>query len=288
MDEIIETLHHAAEELLEWAEELNGYVGKGTHDAATLARVSQLLGSMCTNLGKVHDALAKNESRPDANDSPFDLMVKRVLGSRYSQASTELERFVREHRKTFERLKVPAAVIDRVIDALEVEMKPGGASDVEKPQGVEAWGADGVTQGGANPAHPKSPVVAIIREFRDLVCEISKVSDVAALLATSDLVGGIVQGVAGTALIVVDVTTVAAVAPHDISGWVLLKGVKSVMSGVSMVRKGLGRLREAWGSFRNRQAAAEKQKGLRDEAQKSRFRLGEKPEEGRDGGGEGG
>ena len=100
-------------------------------------------------------------------------------------------------------------------------------------------------------------MLSTIAEFRDLVCEIAHDPNLGAILASPQLLGAIVSGMIGVAVVIVDVTGAAAVAPHDWTGWTLVKAVKSVWSGVSRIRRAVGTIRETLVSIKKSRATDE-------------------------------
>jgi hypothetical protein len=83
------------------------------------------------------------------------------------------------------------------------------------------------------------------------------------------MLGAVVSGTAGVALVIVDITTAASVGPHDVTGWVIFKAVKSVCSGVTKVRSAIGTLRDGWNSIKARLKAEEDQKILKKKSGKA-------------------
>ena len=222
--ELIDQLHTAAQELFHHASEL----GDSLDSPSALPRAQELLKTLCETLKKVHGLLGEP-------NSPLHWLVERVSGTALADTLGRTKQFLEEHRKTLVDLKVPPKLLDEVIGNLSVQVKGAGPENLATPQGIIA-----------------KDVLAAVAECRDAVCPLSQITEFAQDVLTPAVLKHVVNAVAGTALIVVDVTAAAATAPHDWTGWVLLKAIKSTASGVSRIRDAVGPLKEAvkrWGSL---------------------------------------
>lgn len=244
VDEILRELNELASDLLKDSEAIDGYLKKGTEGAVkALEQIKALLNRLCKALTKIHKLLTGSPKR-----SPLEELVRRVGASQHSDTPAKLKRFLREHRTSIQRLGVSPAIVNRLIDALEEEVDGIGPNGLANPQTLES-----------------ASVLGTIREFRDLVCKIAQSPNLDALIKAPGMLRAVVTGVGGTALIVVDVTGAAMVAPHDWTGWTLVKAVKSVWAGVTMVRKAIKTLNEIWDSINPGPTAAERRARMRVE-----------------------
>jgi hypothetical protein len=215
--ELIDQLHKAAQELFQHASEL----GDSLDSPSALPRAQELLKTLCDTLEKVHGFLGEP-------NSPLHWLVERVSGTALADTLGRTKQFLEEHRKTLIDLKVPPKLIDQVIGNLSVQVEGAGPENLATPQGIVA-----------------KDVLAAVAECRDAVCALSRITEFAEDVLTPEVLKHVVDAVAGTALVIVDVTTAAATAPHDWTGWVLLKAIKSTASGVSRIRRAVGPLKDA-------------------------------------------
>ncbi|MBX3027866.1 hypothetical protein KF840_23480 [bacterium] len=227
----VEELHRIAVELLRNGEELQNILDR-KDSPGLLERIPSLLSALCETVSRLHELLG------DPN-SPLADVVRRAAGIQYS-AVGHLERFLTEHSNTLKSLGISPVFVDRVRDVLREQVDARGEHDLENPEILDP------------------EVVEIVRDFSTLVCEVSRIPEV-----TREMLEGVAEGVIGTALVVVDITSAATVAPHDFTGWTLVKVIKSVWSGTTKIRRAIGRLKEAIAFFRGHKETERRQAELK-------------------------
>jgi hypothetical protein len=229
---LLEELNRLALELLENAEAMQQYVEKTEDLTKGIDQIQKWLEGFCRTLGRVVGLLTHPES-------PLPLLVQQAGGISVIDDLGRLQVFLDDHRVVLTRLGVPAGAVDKAIDALKEAVSPGGEADLKKPQTFDA------------------DILGTLTEFKDLVCEIAHSTLLKGAAETRELLLGVISGVIGTALVVVDVTTAAAALPHGGLGfWVGFKLVKSVWSGVNKVRKAIGTIKDKWASIKQRAISA--------------------------------
>lgn len=241
MDDIIKELNKLALEILETAEVFDKPL-KDTTEA--LERLETALKKLCAALERICTLLEKAKS-------PLRWLVNKADQVAYSVPLRTVVQFLREHRKAIEAVCGKGKFTKRVMDALDGEVRAGGSNQLDKPQDIDL-----------------DRVLDPLREFRNLICEIAHSAGLKALIAAPEMLKAIVSGTAGVALVVLDITTAAAVAPHDLTGWVIFKAVKSVWSGVTKVRKAIGKLKDGWASIKAKLTAAKGLENLKKNAGK--------------------
>ena len=241
MEELIAQLNALATELLGAATEISDNLND--RSPAALSRATALLGKLCSGLTKTHELLARS-------DSPLAYLVRRVAGSKLADALDRAQEFLDEHAEALLKLKLPKKKVDQVIKDLKELVTGPGPENLEHAQTILDKPAN-LDLAMAPPATYKEEILNELAAFRDLVCGLSTVGELAGTILSPPVLKAVAEGVAGVAVVVVDVTGAAAVAPSDITGWVLVKAVKSTWSGVKMIRKSVNVLRDAWGNLQS-------------------------------------
>jgi hypothetical protein len=222
IDPILQALNKLAAELLEKAEALSGPI-ENTAEAAE--KIRAVLDGACDALSTVHKLLS-------GSGSPLPEIERRMGGTLHAAPLVRLREFLDEHRDAIRAVTLNSrrveGTIDRLLALLNEDVDRGGQHELDKG---ELWEGSG-------------PVLGTIAEFRDLVCEVAHDPNLGAILASPQLPSAIVSGMIGTAVVIVDVTGAAAVAPHDWTGWTLVRAVKSVWSGISRIRPAVSTIRE--------------------------------------------
>ena len=225
MDEfdLIAKLHEAAKDLLTQADELDRLASPRDASDDAITRIKEKLQQLCEGLGRVHTALSFPSALPE--------LARRVNGLPIGDALKRVDKFIDEHRTAIQRLGLTdaARAIEMAVKQLQEVSKEGFAQS-------EAFGEAEVQK-----------VLRIVGDFRDIVCRLSRTAEFAELLATPECLKAVAQGATGTAIVVIDVTGLMTVAPHDFTGWTLIKAVKSVSSGVSMVKRSWQKLSKLFG-----------------------------------------
>jgi hypothetical protein len=127
---------------------------------------------------------------------------------------------------------------------------------------VEAGGEHAIDQPEAFPSNDTG--VGTIANFQRLVCEIANSQLLAQALEVPDILRDVLDGVIGTAIVVIDITGAATAIHTGVwDGWVFVKAAKSVWSGVTKVQKAYNGLREKWDVFKSRQETAKRQADLK-------------------------
>ena len=230
--DLIQLLHEVVTELLKSAEELDGILEKegDTPSVEAVKRVGALLKTMCEALSRAHEILSRASS-------PLQVVVDRInyLEMKVSAASGDLATFLSEHRDFIQKSTgVSPAMLKTVIDALDNQCKQSG-SKLDEPHAFDSNG-----------------VLGALESLRDITCQISQVADDLQLIWDPDLLRSVVKGVIGSCVIVTDVT--AAASAPDVTGFVLLKAIKSTVAGTSMVVNAVKDVRSRWTEWRLRVA----------------------------------
>ena len=245
MDHWIDILNEAAKELLENAHDLEKAINQASQNPKALKKH---LERICKTLSKVIDQLEKKNSL-------LRKLVNKLGGTRVSHGRDKLEKYLEDHRKAFEKLRIPPKLIDDIIASLRGEAERGDNA-LDQPQTLDV-----------------NDVIQPLKVLRDLVCEIA--SDIELALSAPELIEQVVKGVIGAATVVVDVTGAMSAGPHDPTGWVLVKAVKSVWGGVRMVGRATSEIKGMIDRFRKKKGQEhtdEQQRRLRDKAPKNPFK----------------
>lgn len=236
MDDLIGYLHKLASEMLEQANELGADLD--VPPPGWLEKAQTALDKLCSTLTNLHEAL----ERPS---SPLLELVRRVDGVRLSEGFDRVKQFLDEHQSAIQALGVDSERAKRIVEGLKELVTGDGTENIETPQTVKQRPTNGTEESSSRTVYAEE-VIESLAEFRDLVCYLSKAAEFAGDVLTPQVLKAVAEGTAGVALIVVDVTGAVTVAPHDLTGWVLVKAVKSTVSGFKMAKKATGVLRDAY------------------------------------------
>jgi hypothetical protein len=224
IDSIVAGLHKVASELLAAATHLNDTVKE--HGVIDVSDAQERLTTICTQLDDVYALLTDRAS-------PLAELVRNVDKTQVSAAIEKAEAFLEEHRAVLEKLGLKGRLLEQATHDIE-EQITNRKSDtyLEAPQGL--------TEG---------PVLEILKQFRSLVCKLSKLAEFMDQVIDAGLIKEVVSGVMGVATIVVDVTGAVTVGPHVPTLWVFVKAIKSTWSGFHRVRRAVHRLTEAISTY---------------------------------------
>lgn len=236
MDDLIEYLHKLASEMLEQANELGADLD--VPPPGWLERAQTALDKLCSTLTRLHEAL----ERPG---SPLLELVRRVDGARLSEGFDRVKQFLDEHQGVIQALGVNPERAKRIIEGLKELVTGDGTENIETPQTIKRRPTNGTEESSSRTVYAEE-IFESLAEFSELVCSLSKAAEFAGDVLTPQVLKAVAEGTSGVALVVVDVTGAVTVAPHDMTGWVLVKAVKSTVSGFKMVRKATGVLKDAY------------------------------------------
>src|ERR1700737_4644112 len=127
---LLEQLNHLASELLENAEALQSHIETTEDLTKGFERIQKWLDGFCEILGSILTLLTHPES-------PLPGLVQLTTGGNISGDLGKLQLFLADHRATLTRLGVNESAIQRVMDALKEEVRPGGDADLTKSQTLD-------------------------------------------------------------------------------------------------------------------------------------------------------
>ena len=216
MEDLIAALHDKIAELLEQAQDLDAALQNAPQSESTVEKVADLLKRVC-------NALSETLKMLNDPQSPLHVLARRLENTPLGALPQTLGKFLEEHRQFLEKIvRLPGPTVDKIIDYLKDETE-ARYTDVD--------------------VFDSADLIKTLESFRDLVCEISGYAHDLAFVWDPQLIKPIVKGVIGTCMAVGDVTG-AIIAHQDPTGWVLVKAIKSTVSGVRTVKKSINAIKE--------------------------------------------